>query len=220
MELPLPRRIVQGLAKVSLALKTQGQASASAAGLSPTQAQILVLVAGAEPVRLADLAETLAITPATASDAVQALAAKGLLRRRRDPADRRALALGLTPAGRRLAQELAHWPDFLAAAVESLAPAEQVIFHRALIKMIRTLQQQRRIPVARMCVDCVYFRPNVHANAAAPHHCDYVDAPFGDGELRIDCPDFSQAPTEGAWQHWVSAAALTGGSNIANLREE
>lgn len=220
MNPPLPQRIVQGLAKISLVLKSQGLASASAARLSPTQAQILVLVAGGGPARLTDLAAALAITAATASDAVQALAAKGLVRRRRDPADRRALALVLTPAGRRLAGELAHWPDFLAGVVETLAPAEQVVFHRALIKMIRALQQQRKIPVARMCVDCVYFRPNVHESAAAPHHCDYVDAPFGDSELRIDCPDFSQAPTDGAWQHWVSPAALAGGSTIANLGEE
>jgi DNA-binding MarR family transcriptional regulator len=217
---PLAQRIVQGLAKISLALKAQGLASAFAAGLSPTQAQILVAVAGAEPARLTDLAEALAITAATTSDAVQALAAKGLLRRRRDPADRRALALVLTAAGRRLAAQLVHWPDFLAGAVEELAPAEQVIFHRALIKMIRALQQRGRIPVSRMCVDCIYFRPNVYAGAAAPHHCDFVDAPFGDAELRIDCPDFSPAPGDGAWRQWVSTAALAGGPTIANLREE
>lgn len=220
MALPLPLRIVHGLAKISLALKTGGFSAASQAGLSPTQAQILVLLAASSPARLSELAGTLAITPATASDAVRALAAKGLLRRDADPSDGRALALAPTARGRRLAGQLAHWPDFLAGAVEALAPAEQVVFHRALIKMIRVLQENGRIPTARMCVNCVYFRPNVYSGATAPHHCDYVDAPFGDGDLRIDCPDFSTAAGDSAWRTWVSAPAIAGGPAFVPLRKE
>jgi DNA-binding MarR family transcriptional regulator len=220
MEPPLPLRIVHGLTKISLALKAGGFSAASQAGLSPTQAQILVLLATSPPARLSELAGRLAITPATASDAVRALAAKGLLRRDADPSDGRALALAPTARGRRLAGQLAHWPDFLAGAVEALASAEQVVFHRALIKMIRALQENGRIPAARMCVNCVYFRPNVHSNAAAPHHCDYVDAPFGDGDLRIDCPDFSPAAGDSAWRTWVSLPAIAGGPAFVSLRKE
>jgi DNA-binding MarR family transcriptional regulator len=217
---PLPLRLAHGLAKISLALKSQGRARSLRAGLSPTQAQILVELGRSEPARLEDLARALAVRPPTASEAIDALVRKGLVRRLRERGDRRALALSLSARGRRLAARLAHWPDFLAEAVGALSEAEQVVFHRALIKMIRSLQQRGLIPVARMCVDCDYFRPNVHRNPAAPHHCDFVDAPFGDAGLRIGCPDFRAAPDEAAWRNWVSLAALTGGVTPIQLREE
>jgi hypothetical protein len=38
------------------------------------------------------------------------------------------------------------------------------------------------------------FRPYAHPDPRAPHHCAFVDAPFGDGQLRVDCPD--QTPAE------------------------
>jgi DNA-binding MarR family transcriptional regulator len=216
----LPLRLAQGLARVSLACRSQGLAHSGRAGLSPTQAQILVELTRSEPARLESVARALAVRPATASEAVEALVRKGLVRRLRRRDDRRALALSLTARGRRLAARLAHWPDFLAEAVGALSESEQVAFHRTLVKMIRFLQERGLIPVAGMCVDCDYFRPNVYRDPAAPHHCDYVDAPFGDAGLRIGCPDFRAARNEAAWRNWVSLAALTGGEAHIHLREE
>jgi len=59
--------------------------------------------------------------------------------------------------------------------------------------MIAALQEQGRIPVARMCPTCRFFRPNVHDDPERPHHCAFVDAPFGDRSVRIDCPDHEPA---------------------------
>jgi hypothetical protein len=74
----------------------------------------------------------------------------------------------------------------------------------ALTKLIRELQQQRRISVARMCVTCSYFRPNVH-HGAAPHHCDFIGKPISDRDLRIDCAEYVAAPAEvsgATWRRW------------------
>jgi hypothetical protein len=68
--------------------------------------------------------------------------------------------------------------------------------------MIRTLQERGRIPVARMCVSCRYFQPFRYPDPDRPHHCAFVDAPFGDGELRLDCPDHAAAPAEQAARTW------------------
>jgi hypothetical protein len=89
----------------------------------------------------------------------------------------------------------------LLAAVDALDPAEQAVFLRALTRIIRELQERGEITVARMCASCRFFRPDVHADRARPHHCAFVDAPFGDRELRLDCAD--QEPLEPA-----EAAAL------------
>lgn len=69
--------------------------------LGLTHPQYLVMLALWErsPRRLGELADTLALEPATLSPLVRRLEAAGLVERRRDPDDERALALTLTEAG-------------------------------------------------------------------------------------------------------------------------
>ncbi|MGH3013133.1 MAG: MarR family winged helix-turn-helix transcriptional regulator, partial [Gaiellaceae bacterium] len=76
------------------------------------------------------------------------------------------------------------------------------VFLRGLTKMIRVLQEQGRIPPARMCATCRYFRPNAHRDSERPHHCAFVDAPFGGGELRLDCADQEPLPPHEARALW------------------
>jgi hypothetical protein len=64
------------------------------------------------------------------------------------------------------------------------------------------LQERGAIPVAKMCVTCRYFRPNVHPDPERPHHCAFVDAPFGDRSLRLDCPDQEPAPSKERSRLW------------------
>lgn len=190
----LSHNIAAGLAKIGLALKTHAWQQAGGAGLTPTQSQILATLAGrGSRMRLADVAEALAVTPATTSDAVSALVRKGLLRKQRDADDSRALAIVLTARGRRVAARVSEWPDFLLAAVDSLSETEQTVFVGALVKMVRSLQEQGRIPIARMCVNCRFFAPHRYPDPVNPHHCGFVDAPFGPRDLRLDCPDFEPA---------------------------
>jgi hypothetical protein len=44
-----------------------------------------------------------------------------------------------------------------------------------------------------MCATCVFFRPDVHDDPERPHHCAFVDAPFGDRQLRLDCDDYRRS---------------------------
>ena len=200
---PLARRVRTGLAKVGIALKQQAWAEAGGRGLTPTQGQVLALLrASPDGLRLGVLAQQLGVTEPTASDSVAALHRKGLVVKASLAGDGRAVVMRLTPAGVREAAAAAAWPDFLLEAVDELSAAEQAAFLRGLVTMIRTLQIRGRIPVARMCVSCRFFRPYRHQDASRPHHCAFVDAPFGDGELRLDCPDHAAAPPEQAAATW------------------
>jgi DNA-binding MarR family transcriptional regulator len=69
--------------------------------LGLTHPQYLVMLALWErsPLRLRDLADALYLEPATLSPLLKRLEAAGLIERRRDPDDDRALAVSLTPAG-------------------------------------------------------------------------------------------------------------------------
>jgi DNA-binding MarR family transcriptional regulator len=183
--------ILIGLAKVSLALKSQSWQDAEAYGVSPTQAQILALLQakGNEGMRLSEVAAGLAVTPATASDAVRVLDQKGLVQKRRSTEDARAISIVLTSEGRTLAERTSCWSDLLLGAVDELSEPEQTVFLGGLTKMIRKLQESGQIPIAKMCITCRFFQPNLYADGAKPHHCDFVDAPFGDRDLRLECQD-------------------------------
>jgi DNA-binding MarR family transcriptional regulator len=200
---PLARRVTTGLAKVGLALKHQAWAEAGGRGLTPTQGQVLALLrASPAGLRLGVLAGQLGVTAATTSDSVGALQRKGLVTKLPLASDGRGVLVRHTPAGMREAAAAAAWPDFLLEAVDELSEAEQAAFLRGLITMIRTLQTRGRIPVARMCVSCRFFQPFRHPDGRLPHHCAFVDAAFGDGELRLDCPDHDAAPADLAAHTW------------------
>ncbi len=191
-------RILVGLSKISLALKHQSWQDSNQQGLSPTQTQILALLKAKEDegMRLSEVAKGLAVTTATASDAVRVLQLKGLVQKSRSPQDGRAIAITLTPQGRQVAEATSCWPDLLLDAVSELSEVEQTVFLRGLIKMIRKLQDAGQIPIGKMCVTCRFFQPNRYPDSDRPHHCDLVDAPFGDRNLRLDCPDqIAASPT-------------------------
>jgi DNA-binding MarR family transcriptional regulator len=204
--------ITTGLTKVAAALRNQAWEGGTARKLTPTQGQILVLLGEREgqSVRLNDVASALCLSSATASDAVITLVEKQLVKKERLAEDQRALVLTLTEAGRREAQQTAGWTEVVDAGVKSLTPDEQAVFLRGLAKLIHSLQKQGVITVARMCVGCTYFQPYVHADAARPHHCGLVNKPMGDGQLRIDCPDFvpgGEADQLRRWGEFVSGGA-------------
>jgi len=205
----LPGKLVTGLAKLGVAMRHHAWSKAGRRGLNPTQGQVLVVLraAGGQGLRVSELAERLAVATATVSDSVAALARKGLVTKQRDPADARAVAVFLTITGQAEAEEAAGWPDVLLEAVGTLKADEQAALYRALLKTVRALQVRGRIPVSQMCVSCRYFRPYAHAGEPRPHHCALVDAPFGDAQIRLDCPEHSSAPPEQTERAWATFAA-------------
>lgn len=185
---PLDRRVGMALGKIGAALRSHAWKGAEAQRLTPTQGDILALMrARGGPQRLSQVADGLGITRPTACDSVATLVRKGLLLKERDASDGRAIALRLTVDGVWEADRIAHWPDFLAAAVGTLSQAEQETVYQALLKMIGALQQSGATAGSRMCATCRHFRPNAHDGADAPHHCDHFASPLGDRHLRLDC---------------------------------
>jgi len=200
----LRQRLAQGLSKIALAIRHGQQASAGPRGLSPTQAQILTIIASnrAEGLNLNWIADWLGVTAATVSDAVGTLQKKGLVHKQRSELDRRQALIALTSRGEQEARDLGLVPDIISQALECLDPEEQANLLRLVVKLIRQLQLKGQIPVARMCVTCQYFRPNTYADSAKPHHCAFVDAAFGDREQMIDCPDHKILPTDSQAVVW------------------
>lgn len=173
------RSVLVGLAKVGLALRDDAWRRRGRTGLPPAEGELLalLLMVGEGGLAPAELAEALGVSRASAGESVQALEAKRLVRKRREG---RTLAVTLTDAGRRAAEEETAWPDLFLAAVGALPAEEQAAVLRGLSTVIRSFLEQGRIPVARMCASCGFFHPHVHADPERPHHCAFVDAPFGE----------------------------------------
>jgi DNA-binding MarR family transcriptional regulator len=68
-------------------------------GVTMPRARALLEVAANGPMRLAAVAEAIGIAQGTASEMTDALVREGLLARREDPSDRRAVLLEATPPG-------------------------------------------------------------------------------------------------------------------------
>lgn len=71
--------------------------------VAPSHSRALGVLARHGPIRLAGLAEHLHIAARSATEVVDALAGRGLVERRPDPADRRAILVHLTAEGSRVA---------------------------------------------------------------------------------------------------------------------
>ena len=200
---PVDVRIATGLHKLGLAMKHQGWQQAAGEGLSPTQGQILSALSLEGPRTGTELAKRLGVTLPTVSDSVRALVEKGHLLKTPDPRNGRASLLELTAKGRESAEKTKSFPDYLASAAGALSLTEQEAFFSGLVKMIRTLQEEGKIPTNRMCITCTHFRPNVH-EGTMPHHCGLVDAPMADRHLRVDCPEHVEAEKEGRAATWAA----------------
>lgn len=185
---PVATRIAAALHKIGLAIKQQTWQQANEEGLSATQGQILTAIATHGELTGSELSERLGVTLPTVSDSVRVLVEKSLLSKAPDPRHPRASLLSLTKKGTQLAGRARAWPEYMASAVSDLSKEEQRVFLSAAVKVLRTLQEQGLIPVAGMCVTCVNFRPNVRSGPQ-PHHCALLDAPLGNEQLQVDCPD-------------------------------
>lgn len=194
-------QIVFGLGRIAALLRAGLWHAGSDAGLNPAQAEILSRIAG-RPMRPVDLAAHLGVSPASLSDSVSSLVGKGLAARRPDAQDGRARLVVATEIGKALAQTLPSVPATLQAALDALPESERASLLRTLLHLIRELQQARAIPTQRMCVTCRHFRPHAHVDVARPHHCAFVNAAFGDADLRLDCGDHEEVPEEEAAAIW------------------
>ena len=203
------KQAATGLAQLSLFLRTRQWQAAESLGLTPTQNTVLTLLRQRGPNRVRTLAKLLGVTQATASRAVSALERKRLVRKSIDPGDGRATLVSFAPAGLRLASGRTEFPEALLTALAGLSPLENRALHSALSKVILELQESGAIEPQRMCCTCRFFRPYRHSDESRPHHCDFVDAPFGTDSLRLDCGDHQPAEETLRRQRWRRFLAAT-----------
>ena len=93
-----------------------------------------------EGLRVTALAAHLNVTQPTASDAAAALERKGLIEKRADPVDGRALVLRATRSGRATAQR---WPPSFGVVIEALSPDDQAALRHRLARHHPAAKERR-----------------------------------------------------------------------------
>lgn len=185
--------IATGMSRLAAVIRAERWRQADEAGLSPIQADMLAYLLNRGGQTQSAMATLLGVTQPTASDAIAALRRKDLVVARAHPVDGRARVLDLTASGRVLADAMAGAPPALADALSSVDEADLPALSRSLVAMIGRLQGNGTIAPQRLCTGCAFFRPDAHPGSDKPHHCAFVDAAFGDAQMRFDCGDFHEA---------------------------
>jgi DNA-binding MarR family transcriptional regulator len=98
---------------------------AAAEDTTIAQYRALVVLASRGPQRMTDLAAALGVTPSTAGRMCDRLLRKGLIRRHRTRADRRAVQVSLTAAGREIVDQATARRRALIAGILGRLPARQ-----------------------------------------------------------------------------------------------
>ncbi len=194
----LPDRLVTGLSKIGLAMKSRTWRRKGRQGIGPLQIQVLTFLRSRpnHSATVSTIARELSVKLPTASEVIRTLEQKRLVRRRRREVDNRVVTVHLTSLGAKAGHVENRWPEILASATENLSTQEQVALLTVLVKLIRALQLQGEIQVARMCVSCEHFRSQAHENSQSPHHCGFYDIAFGDDAFRLDCPEYVETAME------------------------
>lgn len=199
----LPDRLVTGLSKIGLAMKSRTWRRKGRQGIGPLQIQVLTFLRTrpTHSATVSTIARELSVKLPTASEVIRTLEQKRLVRRRRREIDNRVVTVHLTSLGAKAGHVENRWPEILASATENLSPQEQVSLLGTLVKLIRALQLQGEIPIARMCVSCEHFQPNTDKESDLPHHCSFYNVAFGDQAFRLDCHEYVEASKDGRDQH-------------------
>jgi DNA-binding MarR family transcriptional regulator len=188
-------RLAAGLVRVAVTTQHDTVPEGTAPTVERTMAQqqlLLVLARRSRTFRVTELAAELAMTLQAVVATSGALAREGLVQMRPSPSyapDE--VRVSLTGRGEAAVPDLANWADDLLAEVEELDETEQRRVLDLVTQQIAALQRQGRIPITRICLTCRFFDGYAHPGSSSPHHCWYVDAPFGYRELRLRCPEQS-----------------------------
>lgn len=113
--------LVKSLNRAAAAHARAGRDLAGGRAISTAQLRTLVHLAQYGPQTMSELAEGMQITMASASGLIKPLAEAGLVKRSRDPQDRRVVRVDLSPRARDLAnQALAKWRQDVEAALTDM----------------------------------------------------------------------------------------------------
>jgi len=186
----LESKILNGLERLSEALKSLLWEKAKIYGISPIQIQILLFVSDhrLDICNVSSLAREFNLTKATISDAVKVLLKKRLLEKDFSPTDNRRYNLFLTTEGNELVKDLAAYSTPISEELAKLEEQELIGVYQTITKLIFQLHQRGIIQVQRTCFKCRYYS----GDKENQHFCNFLNKKLERQEIRLDCKEFEE----------------------------
>ncbi|MHA3789082.1 MarR family winged helix-turn-helix transcriptional regulator [Flavobacterium hauense] len=183
-------KIVAGLERLSHVFKALLWDKAKELGLSPIQIQILIFLQyhSAEKNTVSYLAREFNITKPTVSDAVKSLEHKKLLEKINDTKDSRSYHLKISSEGKQAVKAAEDFTNPFSQIIAGVTENDKEILWKNISALINTLNRQGVITVQRSCKNCIHLVQN-----NGDYFCSLLKQPLQTSDLRIDCPEFSQA---------------------------
>lgn len=183
-------KIVNGLERLSEALKSLLWEQAKTHGISPIQIQILLFITNhrTDLCNVSYLAKEFNVTKATVSDAVKTLLKKGLLEKDFSPTDNRRYNLTITPNGTGLVKQISDYALPISEELSSFdKPALADIFD-TISKLLFQLNQRGIIQIQRTCFNCKYYS----GDKTNRHYCNLMKSNLKKQDIRLDCAEFEK----------------------------
>lgn len=187
----LEPKILNGLERLSEALKALLWGKAKVYGISPIQIHILLFVANhkAEICNVSYMAREFNVTKATISDAVKVLLKKEYLEKDFTPMDNRRYNLFLTNSGSALVGHLAEYAIPFEEELSLFEEEELSTVFDTLSRLIYQLHKRDIIQVQRICYQCRHYC----GDKKNRHYCNLMNVKLEKREIRIDCSDFVES---------------------------
>lgn len=189
----LAQQLSAGLARVAVAMRDVPMAGDPPTGVERTLAEsqvLLVLTQRRQEYVLTRLAAELGMPAPAVLAAVTTLAREGLVELNPAPSYSPLEArVVVTSTGLIEPMDYLRWAGDMLALLDRLSETDQRDLLARVTDRIATMQKLGQIPVTRLCVTCRYFEGYAHLGTDKPHHCWLVDAPFGNRDLRLRCPE-------------------------------
>jgi DNA-binding MarR family transcriptional regulator len=157
-------------------------------GLNPAQGDALdyLAVANRYSRNPSALADFLGLTRGTVSQTLIALERKGLIARRADPRDGRAIVLELTREGRTLVESGAE--TAVERALRAMPAANQAALAGLLTEALAEAQRQNKFRAFGTCGTCLHFQRDDSDKApGGPHRCGLTREPLSDSDSLLIC---------------------------------
>lgn len=155
-------------------------------GLTPTQIEILQIVASYPQSTVSHIAKELGVSKPTASEAIKALIEKDVLQAQNNFSDKRKKILILTKKGRRIAKKTEKLNILFLNSTKKLSLSQRKNLYKSLLFIVKILHEEGMFKLIRFCPFCANRKDSPQPI------CIITNRPVSPENFRPNCPHFKE----------------------------
>lgn len=184
----LEKKIIELLERYCRILKIMQWDTAKKFKLSPLQSQFLIFLSEypGEFSTTLNLSREFGISPPTVSDSIKTLEKKGLIKKERNPEDRRNYNLVLTEKGYNFIKNLKDWDSKFYHSLKILKDEEKKELQDLLFKILLNLQSTGLVLQIQACLTCKSFIIKGNDNNKE-YYCKLTKKKLKPSDIKFKC---------------------------------